>query len=85
GKLVMFDNREEKIIDGTKLGFNGYALLKLREHELRIEYYDRVNYLFKETWNADNNSGNILGSMEIPPECTLKPEDGKNWEDACRE
>jgi Calcineurin-like phosphoesterase len=84
-KLVMFDNRKEQEVEGTALGYNGYAVLKLKDNELKIEYYDRHIRLFSEKWTSDISAGNIKGSIEVPPGSPLKPEQGKAWEDACRD
>ena len=84
-KLVMFDNRIEQVIEKTALGYNGYAVLNIRDNELKIEYYDRHNKLLSEKWTADISAANITGSIEVPPDCPLKPEQGKTWEDACKD
>jgi hypothetical protein len=84
-KLVMFDKRFRMEIEGTELGFNGYAVLKIRDSELKIEYYDNDNKLFSETWTADINSGNIQGSFEKPTNPLLEKEPGKEWDDVCKE
>jgi len=84
-KLVAYDKRKKTKIGKTTIGYNGYALLKIRDSELRIEYYDQENYLFSEKWIADINTGDIKGVMEIPTDCPLKPEQEKTWEDACKD
>ena len=43
-KLVLFDKRERKKIDGKHpVGYNGYTVLKLDGPKLKIEYYDDNN------------------------------------------
>jgi hypothetical protein len=38
--IVLFDRRERKKIDNFPVGYNGYAVLKLKGPELAVEYYD---------------------------------------------
>jgi hypothetical protein len=84
-KLVMFDKRQKEVIDETEVGYNGYAILKILGNALRIEYYDHKRLLFSEKWKADINAGSIKGEIEIPENCPLEPQPGKNWEDACKD
>lgn len=79
--LVAVDDRVMLERDNVALGYNGYVLLKIKENILTIEYYDKEQMLFSETWRVDNN-GVISGNIHIPPECPLQP--GKPWEEAVK-
>lgn len=68
-KLVLYDNRKAATLDsGTNVGFNGYALLNLKDRDLEILYYTSYydnntdnlteQLVIKELWQTDNN-GNI--------------------------
>lgn len=57
--LVLYDEREYQKIENTAVGYNGYAILKLKNELLAAEYFDiDENILFKEKWIADK-SGTI--------------------------
>lgn len=79
--LVAVDDRVMIEQDNVALGYNGYVLLKIKEEMLHIEYYDKKQLLFSETWRVDNN-GVISGNMLVPPECPLQPR--KPWEEAVK-
>src|SRR6185503_2875038 len=66
-KLVLFDNREKrKIDDKVALGYNGFAMLRLQESNLTIEYYDEnKNLLVSEKWAMENN---VLKGINITDE-----------------
>ncbi len=84
-KLVVTDARKKKVIKNVPIGYNGYAVLKIRDNELKVEYYDQDNFLFSEKWIADTATGDIKGKIEVPADCPLNHEPGKNWDDACNE
>jgi hypothetical protein len=63
-------NSERKIIDkDIRLGHNGYAILKLKDNNLAIEYYDDNNnnqeriqrLILSENWLLDNETGKLEG------------------------
>ncbi len=68
--LVIYDERERKVIgknNDIRLGHNGYAVLKLRNNTLAIEYYDDNNnnlqgvqrLILEENWTIDINTGKL--------------------------
>jgi len=60
--LVLYDERKNTEIKDINIGYNGFVLLNINETELTAEYFDIHNeLLFKETWTADNLSGEIKG------------------------
>jgi predicted phosphodiesterase len=81
GKLVMVDKRPCTDPGDSGLGFNGYAVLRLQESQLSIEYYDTHRHLIKENWTA-GTEGSLHGNIHVNPESGLKHEEGKIWEDA---
>ena len=60
--LVAFDQRERKKIDKFPVGYNGYAVLKLKGPELVVEYYDdndnndlnQERKILEEKWQWQN-------------------------------
>ena len=80
GKLVLKDDRENKIVNKNRLGHNGYALLALHKENLTISYCDEEAILLTEQWRVEPD-GNIIGKIDIPDHCALKTEPGKEWED----
>lgn len=48
--LVLYDNRLRKEIENTGLGYNGYALLRIDEANLVIEYHDEQQHILSEKW-----------------------------------
>jgi hypothetical protein len=78
-KLVMVDTRAKDGTDGHPLGYNGYAMISIKEKELEIAYFDVEGKLFSESWIVDLQSGIIKGSIKIPPLTKLKTVDGKEW------
>jgi hypothetical protein len=83
-KLVMVDTRTKSGTDSPPLGYNGYAVISLKEKELEIAYFDVEDKLFSESWVADLESGDIKGSIDVPTSSRLKTVDGKAWEDAVK-
>lgn len=81
-KLVFVDKRE-RIPD---LGYNGYALLKLKENRLGIEYYDINKLLISEEWSVNN--GILSGNITVPEKNELmkgfEKQNGKQWSDAVK-
>jgi hypothetical protein len=82
--LVAFDQRKQKMIGDKELGYNGYALIKTKNSQLSIEYYDNKSFLISETWNVDLTTGEIKGSIVPPENCQLILREGKAWSDAVR-
>jgi hypothetical protein len=85
GKLVFCDRRIHRTQWHKKipLGYNGYALVKIKANQLTIEYRDFFHLLVTERWqvSADGSlQGEIIPSSDIP----LGPEPGKQWQDAVR-
>jgi hypothetical protein len=69
--LVIYDERERKVIDkDIRLGHNGYVILKLKDNNLAIEYYDDNNnnrehvqrLILRENWSLDKNTGKLEGT-----------------------
>jgi hypothetical protein len=77
-KLVMVDTRKRPGTEDYPLGFNGYALIKIREAKLSIEYHDVNERLLTETWTV-NGQGHITGAVYPEPSFAKCLEDGKNW------
>lgn len=82
-KLVMVDKRYRADVDDSKLGYNGYAVVKIKDAELSIEYCDIDKKLLTEKWNI-NSDGSISGSISPEPNCRLTPEPGKDWNHAIK-
>ncbi|MEP7146395.1 MAG: metallophosphoesterase [bacterium] len=60
--LILYDERKNTEIKDINIGYNGFVILNIIDAELTAEYFDiRNELLFKETWTADNQSGNIKG------------------------
>ena len=78
--LFMLDNREDES-NQNKFGFNGYTLLKFRDRNLFIEYYDKNNLLLTEQWT---NGEGILSGTIVYHHKDLKLVGTKNWDDATK-
>lgn len=60
--LIFHDDRKNKEIKEIEIGYNGFAVMKINDDKLDIEYYDiRDDLLFRESWEADNQTGEIKG------------------------
>ena len=58
--LVLYDDREYQNLDGTAVGFNGFANLTFRGNTLTLDYRDlRNNQILTETWEVAG--GRITG------------------------
>ena len=77
-KLVMVDTRTKPGTEKYPLGYNGYALVKIQDDALSIEYYDAVNLLLTEKWKVDAD-GLITGSVIPDPSFAVSPMPGKTW------
>lgn len=77
-RLVMVDTRPKPGTEKYPLGYNGYALIKIRDAELSIEYYDAENILLTERWMVDAD-GVITGSVSPDPHFAVLPVSGKTW------
>lgn len=65
--LVGYDDRKRQTIDhDNPVGWNGYAVLKLKQEKLMISYHDINQKLLEETWIADG-SGGMTGRVSIIP------------------
>jgi len=64
--LEMVDCREKK--QGSRLGHNGYVVLKIKNEVLLTEYYDENKKLLTETWTVDLQNGIIkrIDAIGIP-------------------
>jgi hypothetical protein len=84
-RLVAVDDRvcPDIGIHGDPLGYNGYVVMNVNGPELRVEYHDENRELFRERWISDGK-GALKGSIEVPPDCPLRPVTGKDWPDAVR-
>lgn len=49
--LMLVDDRLRTELDGVELGFNGFAMIRIRGEELIISYRDHMDELLKETWH----------------------------------
>lgn len=68
--LILYDKRKRKMQGGYSLGYNGFALLKLKNEKLVIEYRDIENDLIvSETWVVADD-GNISGDIILHKEET---------------
>jgi hypothetical protein len=77
-RLVMVDTREKPGTEKYPLGYNGYALVKIRKAQLSIEYYDAAHLLLTENWTVDA-AGAITGSVNPDPSFAVSPVPGKTW------
>ena len=59
--LVFYDNRKKEIIGKTIVGHNGYIVLNFDGNKLGIEYKDEASWLYREEWEADLQSGDVIG------------------------
>lgn len=60
--LVLYDQRKNTEIKEVEIGYNGFAILKIENEKLSAEYFDIHNELLvKESWVADNQTGNVRG------------------------
>lgn len=70
--LVIYDERERKVIgknNDIHLGHNGYAILKLKDNTLAVEYYDDNDnnqegvkrLIIEENWTLDTTTGKLEG------------------------
>jgi hypothetical protein len=82
-RLVMVDERQKPGTEQYPLGYNGYALIKIKGDELRIGYYDIQNFLLEETWKA-SPSGEISGKIKVDSNFDQAQKTIKNWEDAVK-
>ncbi|MDQ3278462.1 MAG: metallophosphoesterase [Bacteroidota bacterium] len=90
-KLVAVDRRRNKRVEGVDVGFNGYAVAKLRDSVLAIEYHDsdasdrdHPGPLVVETWRADLATGDIQGTIQECKKGLLTFAEGKTLADAVR-
>ncbi|HEY4328064.1 MAG TPA: metallophosphoesterase [Mucilaginibacter sp.] len=83
-KLVMVDTRTKTGTESYPLGYNGYVVVSVKDKELEVAYFDTDGKLFSESWEANLESGNIKGSIDVPVSSRLKTVDGKAWEDAVK-
>ena len=59
-KLILHDARKNTEIKNIDIGFNGFAILKIKGADLKTEYYDiNDKLLLTEKWTADINTGKI--------------------------
>lgn len=82
-KLVAVDMRPYHNPYKLKLGFNGYALLRLTGDRLTIEYHDVHKLLVTETWQH-TGVGNISPVQITCLEPALHPQPNKTWQDALK-
>ncbi|MGB4847015.1 MAG: metallophosphoesterase [Saprospiraceae bacterium] len=59
--LVLYDNRTRITLDNEDVGHNGFALLKLQNENLTIEYYDEKQMLVSENWKYNSKTHEIMG------------------------
>lgn len=83
--LVVYDDRVHRTQMRRKvaLGYNGYAVLRLKQASLSVEYRDFFRPLVTEKWQV-SPEGTMRGKIFRAPGCTLCPVAGKSWEDAVR-
>jgi hypothetical protein len=89
--LVAVDRRRNKTVKAVPVGFNGYAVIKLREEELKIEYHDSDSHnrdnpgpLVVETWRVNLADGEIKGEIVACQKGLLTYASGKSLADAVR-
>jgi hypothetical protein len=83
GKLVAVDTRSYPNTYNEKLGFNGYALVRLAGDRLTIEYHDVHKILLTEIWRHTGD-GVIAAEGITGKEADFVPEPGKTWADAIK-
>ena len=88
-KLVAVDRRRNKLVEDVEVGFNGYAVIKLKDDILAIEYHDsdasdrdNPGPLAVETWRVDMATGTIQGTIEECKKGLLTFAQGKTLGDA---
>lgn len=59
--IVALDNRPYKNIAGTEVGHNGYVVLELEDHRLKVEYFDEKDLLLAEWWEYDKVTQTLVG------------------------
>jgi hypothetical protein len=65
-KLAFYDYRQYDIIDNTRIGFNGFAILTFNKQQLTVEYRDINDEVqVAEQWNIDISSGNLTGNVTL--------------------
>ena len=91
GRLVAVDRRRSKKVQDVEVGFNGYAVVKLKDDELQIEYHDSDSHnrdnpgpLVVETWKVNLASGDIQGQIIECQKGLLTYSQGKTLADAVR-
>ena len=68
--LVFTDERRATTVDGAAIGFCGFALLRLNDRELSVEYFDeQKRSLLTERWQLrpDGPSGTVTGGELLKP------------------
>ena len=90
-KLVAVDRRRNKKVEDVEVGFNGYAVIKLKDEGLTIEYHDsdasdkdNPGPLVVETWKADLTTGDIQGTIVECKKGLLTFAGGRTLEEAVR-
>lgn len=90
-KLVAVDQRPNKSVKDVPVGFNGYAVIKVKDDELKIEYHDSDSHnrdmpgpMVVETWKVDLNSGDIRGEIKECQKGLLTYKEGKSLADAVK-
>jgi hypothetical protein len=89
-KLVAVDTRENKSVKDVRVGFNGYAVVKVSGPQLQIEYHDSdvldrdfPGPLAVETWQV-NEEGRIEGEIVECKKGLLTFAPGKSLADAVK-
>lgn len=82
-KLVAVDRRRNKAVKDVPVGFNGYAVIKLKDDTLHIEYHDSDSHnrdnpgpLVVESWQVELATGDLQGQIKEcqPGLLTFAPE-----------
>lgn len=82
-RLTVYDHRvhRTRIRRKTPLGYNGYAVIRLKADTLSVEYRDFYQSLVTETWQVFPD-GAIRGSIRPADDCPINPVSGKTWDNA---
>jgi hypothetical protein len=90
-KLVAVDRRRNKKVKDVAVGFNGYAVIILKDDRLQIEYHDSDSHnrdnlgpLVVETWQANLSTGDITGEINECQPGLLTYSSGKSLNDAVK-
>ncbi len=70
--LVLHDDREYRVVEGTALGYNGSANLTFQGNKLTVDYRDvRNRPLVEESWESRNGVLHGVSIRIVEPRLSL--------------